>query len=73
VIAPPLDMIEGLLDSLVGPLTGQARPDGKHGSFNQDAAELIRMLMQIRRKYPNERSPQTGEWAVPGPGSRRRW
>lgn len=51
--APLQNMVEGLFDSLVGPLTGQARPDGKPGPFNQDTAELIRMLMQMQRKYPN--------------------
>lgn len=53
VTVPLQNMFERLFDSLVEPLTGQARPDGKLGPFNQDTAELIRILMQMRRKYPD--------------------
>jgi hypothetical protein len=51
--APLQNMAQGLFDGLVGSLTGQASPDGTPGPFNQEAIDMIRTLMQMRRKYPD--------------------
>ncbi|MGB3440548.1 MAG: toll/interleukin-1 receptor domain-containing protein [Actinophytocola sp.] len=53
VTEPLQNMVQNLMDGLLGPLTGQANPNGTPGPFNQDTVDMLRTLMQLRRKYPD--------------------